>query len=513
VPLRSVVWHACGVNASDGVFAPTHRALSVGILLSITAIASEGMAVATIMPSAALDIGGLDAYGWAFSAFMLASLVGAINAGQAADRGDPCAPARMGFAAFSLGLIVAAVAPSWPVLLLGRGLQGFGAGCLTAIAYVAVARGYPERLRPRLLALLSSAWIMPALLGPALAGQVAEHASWRLVFVGVLPPVAVGAWMLLPSLARLPEATSPSTDARRVLASVRLAAGAALVLLAVPLAAGAGVVLPPLDWQGLLATVSVGALGVVLPPVGLPGLLAAVIVGALGVVLAAPALRTLLPSGTFTGRTGLPAAVAVRGLLAFGFFGSEALMPLGLSTQRSLPPSLVGLSLTAGALAWVVGSWVQDRAESQSAGSVPERAIRVAAGLLLVAIGIAGVAAAILSPNLPVELVVLAWGIGGLGMGLAYPASTLTALGTAPGGQEGLAAASLQVAETVGIATGTGAAGALLTVAAHLDRAMSDGLAWAFILALAAILAALAPTVRLAPRTSWAARWRPKPTG
>ena len=466
------------MNSSGGVFAPTHRALSVGILLSITAIACEGMAVATIMPSAALDIGGLDAYGWAFSGFMLASLVGAINAGQAADRGDPCAPARIGFAAFSLGLVVAAVAPSWPVLLLGRGLQGFGAGGLSAIAYVAVARGYPERLRPRLLALLSSAWIMPALLGPALAGQVAEHASWRLVFVGVLPPVAVGAWMLLPSLARLPEATGASVDTRRVVASVRLATGAGLVLLAV----------------------------------GLQTLLAAVIVGALGVVLAAPALRALLPSGTFTGRTGLPAAVAVRGLLAFGFFGSEALMPLGLSTQRSLPPSLVGLSLTAGALAWVLGSWVQDRAESRSAGSVPERAIRVAAGLLLIAIGIAGVGAAVLSPNLPVELVVVAWGIGGLGMGVAYPASTLTALGMAPGGQEGLAAASLQVAETVGIATGTGAAGALLTVAVHLDRSMSDGLAWGFLLAVVAILLALPAAARLAPTLPWAARWRPKPT-
>ena len=449
------------MNSSGGVFAPTHRALSVGILLSITAIACEGMAVATIMPSAALDIGGLDAYGWAFSGFMLASLVGAINAGQAADRGDPCAPARIGFAAFSLGLVVAAVAPSWPVLLLGRGLQGFGAGGLSAIAYVAVARGYPERLRPRLLALLSSAWIMPALLGPALAGQVAEHASWRLVFVGVLPPVAVGAWMLLPSLARLPEAT-----------------GAGLVLLAV----------------------------------GLQTLLAAVIVGALGVVLAAPALRALLPSGTFTGRTGLPASVALRGLLAFGFFGSEALMPLGLSTQRGLPPSLVGVSLTAGALAWVLGSWIQDRAESQSGGSVPERAVRVAAGLLLIAVGIAGVAAAILSPNLPVEVVVVAWAIGGLGMGVAYPASTLTALGMAPGGQEGLAAASLQVAETVGIATGAGAAGALLTVAVHLDRSMSDGLAWGFLLSVAAILVALAPAARLAPTLPWALRWRPKPS-
>jgi hypothetical protein len=56
-----------------GVFAPPHRALSFGILVSISAIATEGMAVATVMPTAATELGGLDWYGWAFSAFMLLS--------------------------------------------------------------------------------------------------------------------------------------------------------------------------------------------------------------------------------------------------------------------------------------------------------------------------------------------------------------------------------------------------------------------------------------------------------
>src|SRR5215471_393211 len=147
------------MQPSAGVFAPQHRALTIGILLSITAVACEGMAVATVMPAVAQDLGGLDGYGWAFSAFMLASLVGAISAGQASDRSGPSLPACVSFACFSIGLIVAGGAPTWPVLLVGRVLQGFGAGGLSAIAYVAVARGYPDRLRPRLLALLSSAWI------------------------------------------------------------------------------------------------------------------------------------------------------------------------------------------------------------------------------------------------------------------------------------------------------------------------------------------------------------------
>ena len=481
------VWHSSDVATSAGVFAPSHRALSAGILLSITAVACEGMAVATVLPSVAVDLGGLDVYGWAFSAFMLASLIGAIGAGQAADKRDATGPARLGFAAFAAGLIVGGLAPAWPILLAARAIQGFGAGSLFAVSYVAVARGYPEALRPRLLALLSSAWILPALIGPAVAGQVAEHFSWRLVFIGILPPVAIGAWMLLPSLERLRKSESevadspaPSYLSGRVVIALRLSAGVGLVLVAAS-----------------IQTIAVTA-----------------IVGVVGLVLAVPALTQLLPRGTFTARTGLPAAVAVRGLLAFAFFGSESLVPLGLSTQRDVPPSQVGIALTCGALAWVIGSWIQDRAESASAGSLPDRAIRAAAGLLLIGGGIAGAAAAIVNPGVPWELAVAAWSVGGLGMGLAYPATTLTALGLVAAGREGSAASSLQVAETVGTALGTGSVGALFALSLHLQRGMSDGLAWGFLLCAAGMLIALTPALRLAPALGSIgsiAPWRPRP--
>lgn len=469
------------MKATQGVFSPAHRATSVGILLAITAIACEGMAVATVLPSVALDLGGLDNYGWAFSAFMLASLVGAIGAGQAADRQYAMLPARLGFLCFAAGLIIAGLAPMWPILLVGRLVQGFGAGSLMAVSFVAIARCYEEALRPRMMAILSSAWIVPSLVGPALAGQVAEHASWRWVFLAILPPVAIAAAMLLPALGRVFDSSESPPRMRelidgRVLTSLRLTAGVALVLLAVDL----------------------------------PSLPIALLAGALGLLLAAPALTALLPVGTLVARSGLPAAVGLRGLLAFGFFGAEALIPLGLTTQRGIPPSLVGLALTAGALAWVLGSWIQDRAEARSSSSLSARALRATTGLLLIAAGIGGVATIVVLPWLPAELVAVAWAVGGLGMGLAYPATTLTALGAASSGEEGSAASSLQVAETIGTAVGTGAAGVLFAMSVHLDRSMSDGLTWGFLLALASILLALAPAIRMAPNLRLVDRWRPK---
>src|SRR5262249_50263530 len=231
------------------------------------------------------DLGGLEGYGWAFSAFMLASLVGAIGSADVADHRGPALAASLGLGLFALGVLVAGAAPAGALLLVGRALQGLGAGGPGALAYLSIARGYPEALRPRLLALLSSAWVVPALLGPALAGQVAEHLTWRLVFIGTLLPIVAGAVLLVPSLRQLRRAQAPTGQRRRLVAALQLALGVALVL---------------------------GAAGSETPVV-------AILVGGVGLVLAAPALRKLLPDGTFSARPGLPAAVAIRGLLAFGF--------------------------------------------------------------------------------------------------------------------------------------------------------------------------------------------------
>jgi MFS family permease len=454
------------VVVESRVFAASRGALTIGILVTVSAIAFEGMAVTTVLPTAADELGGVEAYGWAFSAFMLASLLGAIGAVQAAERRGLAVPSLAGFAAFAIGLLVAGLAPTWVVVLLGRALQGLGGGSLGAIAYLAIARGYPERQRPRMLALLSSAWVLPALVGPALAGQVAEYSSWRLVLLGIVPLAAVGAWLLVRSLPPAQERPmSQPTPAGRFLLAVRLAGGGVLVL-----------------WAA-----------------GLSELGQALIVGGAGLVLAVPALRSLLPAGTASGGSGLPAAVAVRGLIAFGFFGCDALIPLGLASLRGVPPSRVGLALTAGALAWVAGSWLQDRAEARSGGELDSRRVRVMLGLGSIVLGIGGVASVILWSALPVELGVVAWAVAGLGMGLAYPGSTLVAMSTAGSGQDGLAAASLQVAETIGFAAGAGVGGALIALAVHLERGLDVGLGWAFVVTLAAALLAFAPAARLVP--------------
>src|SRR2546423_6929855 len=203
------------------------RGLTVGLVLNVTFVAFEALAIATIMPLVADDLGGIALYGWVFSAFLLADLVGVVVAGELADRFGPALPFGAGLALFAVGLLIGGLAPSMPGLVGAGAIQGLGAGAIPAVAYVVIGRTYPDALRPRMFAILSTAWVVPGLAGPALAAFVADRVGWRPVFLGLIPLVVVAGSLALRELRVVPG--NPDRAARRVLVdAVRLAVGAGL---------------------------------------------------------------------------------------------------------------------------------------------------------------------------------------------------------------------------------------------------------------------------------------------
>src|ERR1039457_1376805 len=188
---------------ADGLWAPQRRSLTGGLAATITFVAAEALAVVTVMPLVAKDLNGLSLYGFVFSAFLLAAMIGIVAADRAADRRGPAVPYVAGIVVFSIGLTIAGLAPSMPVLVAGRALQGLGAGAVPAVAYVAIGRRLPERLRARMMAVLSTAWVAPGLAGPAISAEVARLFGWRWVFLGLLPFVAVTGSFAIPAPIRL----------------------------------------------------------------------------------------------------------------------------------------------------------------------------------------------------------------------------------------------------------------------------------------------------------------------
>src|SRR5690348_16554996 len=121
---------------ADGLWAPELRALTAGLVLTITFVASEALSVVTVMPVVARDLNGLRLYGFAFSAFLIGTMVGIVAAGRSADRSGPAVPYVAGIVLFCAGLVTAGLAPTMPVLIAGRVLQGLGAGAVPSVAYV-----------------------------------------------------------------------------------------------------------------------------------------------------------------------------------------------------------------------------------------------------------------------------------------------------------------------------------------------------------------------------------------
>lgn len=463
---RREQWHArlmpavtTTTAADGGIWSPAVRRLTTGLVLTITLVAFQSLAVATVMPTISAELDGLALYGWVFSGFFLASLLAIVVSGQAADRRGLAAPFVLGLAVFAAGLLVAGLAPSMPVLIAARCAQGFGAGAVPAIGYAAIARGYPPAARPRMFAVLSTAWVLPGLAGPAVATVIERAASWRAVFAALLPLVVVAAVMAVPALRTLDRAS------RAGVRSPARAGGPAL----------------------RRALALVGGVGAVLLATG--GRVPARTALALGVVGAAVAVRAfvgLVPAGTLRLRPGVPATVGVRGILTFAFFSTDAYLSLAVVEGRGGSTLQGGLALTAAAMTWTAGAWTQER---RLTADGPRRLDTI--GFALLFAGIAGVLGVAL--GLPLWIGVVAWAVGGFGMGLAYAPLSLTVLAAARRGEEGAASTALQLADTLGVSLGTGVGGALIALADARGRGVTTGVALAFAAsALAAGLGVLA---------------------
>jgi MFS family permease len=451
-------------GAEPGLWSPEKRQLTVGMVLTITLVAFEALAIATIMPDVKDDLGGLQLYGWVISGFFLSSLLGIVVAGYLADRQGIALPFVGGLVLFAAGLIVGGAATSMGMLLVGRMAQGFGAGAIPAAVYVAVGRGYAPSQRPKMFAVLSTAWVVPGLIAPGAAALIDDAFSWRWVFLGLLPIVVVAAVMALPPLIAL------GAPARGVIDPEAEAAAGRSLWLAVALG------------LGLAATFSVGA-GVVLP--------VAVPLAVVGLPVALWALVRLLPAGTLRLAPGSPAAVAVRGILTWGFFAADAFVALAVVDGRGGSTLLGGEALSVGAFTWAGASWVQARVIDRVGPRVLARI-----GFVLIVIGELGMIA-VAQGALPVVASIPVWAVGCAGIGTVYAPLALTVLGAARPGEEGAASAAIQLTDGLGIFVGTAVSGWIVSAADHAGHSVATSTTVVFVVAAAVSTVGIVASGRL----------------
>jgi MFS family permease len=421
------------------------------------------------MPIVARELGGLELYGLVFSAFLVGSLVGIVVAGSLIDRRGVVLPFVLGLALFAIGLVLAGAAQSMPWLIGARLIQGIGGGAIPPIAYVAIGRSLPEHLRPRMFATMSTAWILPGIFGPAIAGIVAETFNWRWIFLGLLPLIAVSGAMAyrgLSGLANAPAGSRGSSGGSRIR-------------------------------DGLIVGVGVAVL-----TTGLASSDLALIVGlgAVGLAITLWAFVRLAPPGTLRAARGYPTAILLRGLLTFAFFTIDAYVALLLVEIRGWSAAAAGIALTAATVSWTAGSWTQARLSVRFAH---ERFVRV--GFPVVAVGIAGLSL-VLIPEVPAWLAVPIFALAGFGMGLTYAQFALIVLRDVPRDSQGEVTAGLTLSDALGTALGTSVAAAFISASVRAGLGPGPGLGVAIAAGSVAAIAGWSLAPRLLPKRSIAQR-------
>jgi MFS family permease len=442
------------------VFRGSRGRLTTGLLLLEAMVGMEVLIVTTILPAVERDLGGLQLYGWAFSAYGLATLLTVPLGGRATDRYGPRPVLGLALAAFALGLLIASIAPSMAVVVLGRFVQGCGGGALYVVSIAAVAKAYPESLRPRVFALLTSMWILPGIVGPPIGALIASTIGWRWAFVVPIPVVASCLALILPPMSEI----RPEVEQRLDLPfrwPLQLTIGAGILL--------AGLTEPSV-WTALLA------------PAGL--------------AIALPALRHVVPPGTLRAARGLPATAAAAFLTSAAFAAIDGFVPLMLTKVRALSVGEAGLVVTAATITWCLGTWWQSRRfEDMGARTL------VSIGGLLVAIAGVLVAGGLIE-GFPVALPYLGWAIGGLGMGIAFPTIPLAAMSVTTRGHEAGDLSATLLMDFLGISIGAGLGGACVALADAGIVSLPQGIFGAFAVGVGAALALAAVSRRLPSGTS-----------
>lgn len=405
----------------------SRRALAIGICTTVVAIAFESIAVATAMPVAARDLDGLDYYAWAFSAFVIGMLFATVVAGRLSDRIGPGKPLFVGMAIFAVGLVVAGTAEHMLQLIGGRFVQGLGSGVMNTAAFVLIAHAFDARQRPRMFTYISTAWVLPAFVGPPISAWITETFSWHWVFFAVIPLVAFGAVVSTPTLLVLIRTFTPPVERADRPAPAPLWAAGVVALAAAAIQ---------------LAGQRLDLLAVVLFAAGIVGLVVS--------------LPRLMPPGFLRWRRGITAVIWTRALLPGAFFGSEAFLPLMLVEQRRVPLVVAGAMLTVGAIGWTVASWLQ----SQSWVSA-RRDRLITYGTLSVCLGIAICLVTALSPGLWFGMVGVGWLFAGFGMGLATASTGLAVMTLTPAAEQGRNGASLNMGDALGSGLFVGLTGSI----------------------------------------------------
>nr|WP_225630004.1 MFS transporter [Cysteiniphilum sp. 19X3-34] len=389
-----------------------------GLIFANAIYAFDFMVIAIAMPEITAELNGRDWYTLGFGIFILTSLLGIVWAGKTVDNKGPHFVLSLGLGSLFVSLIFTALTPNYFAFVIGRGIQGASAGAIITAVNALVNLIYSSQLRPRVIAILNTAWLIPSLIAPVVGGVILETIGWRYIFIFQLPFIIITAYFILPAAKIIPVKTMLLKDQRILRHALQLSIAAIIIMC------------------GFNESSSIFSIVLV----------------SLGFIFIIHPLKHLLPQGMISAKHGLPSALICFSLVTFIFYLTEIFIPLLLTQYYNLSASLSGFALATAAITWPIGGLLQAKLVQKKSyrfcGTLGAIGITFSVLLLILQIML----------HWPYQLIYLFWGIAGFWLGQIKAASRAYAMLHTPTGKEGSTSSAQGILDSLtgGFAAGLG---------------------------------------------------------
>jgi len=180
------------------------RTILMSLLLTMFLAALDQTIVATALPTIGRQFHDVSNLSWVITAYLLASTAVAPVFGTLSDIYGRRVMIIVSLSLFIAGSVLCALAPSMPILILARGLQGLGGGGIMPVVQTVISDVVSARERGQYQAYFSAVWMIAGISGPVLGGIFADHLHWSMIFWINVPLAFAGLALLLPKMGKIP---------------------------------------------------------------------------------------------------------------------------------------------------------------------------------------------------------------------------------------------------------------------------------------------------------------------
>lgn len=161
--------------------------IMAGLSMSNVMAGVQSSIVATARPSIVKDLGRFDLTTWIFVVFLLAQTISTNVWGKLSDLIGRQRPYQASITLFLIGSAICGFAPNMAILIIGRAVQGTGAGGLFTLTMSIMGDLMSPRERGKYLGYMTTAYGAATIVGPLIGGLVVDYASWRWIFFMMMP--------------------------------------------------------------------------------------------------------------------------------------------------------------------------------------------------------------------------------------------------------------------------------------------------------------------------------------